>query len=208
MPIFFSSLWPGLAIWSLLYISDYAFTLTCARLYAAGINEKLGFEGSFELNPFFQRDINSLRLISKRFVAMLFISGLLLGWIWFLASQSTRAFYDFMLGFMILLELAIHVRHLRNLFTFRMFGKPGNVRGRIEYSRPFVLRTSATELFAFSALFLLLSFFTQSWFVAGGAVSCALTARKHLQLARRSASSSPDAVQPQESTPRSAETSL
>jgi hypothetical protein len=60
LPIFFSNLWPGLTIWSLLYVSDYAFTIVCARLYRSRVSEKLVFEGSFELNPVFQQDVNSL----------------------------------------------------------------------------------------------------------------------------------------------------
>jgi hypothetical protein len=199
LSILFTSLWPGLVIWSVLYVSDYAFTITCARLYRSGVKDILVFEGSFELTPYYQRDIDSLRLISPRFVAMLFISGLLLAWIWFLASQSAQEFYVFMLGFMVLLELAIHVRHVRNLFTFRMLGEPGSVRGRIEYSRFFILRSSSIELFAISGLFLLLSGFTQSWFVFGGAASCALTALKHRQLARRLLSKASTA-QPQTSS--------
>jgi hypothetical protein len=196
LSILFTSLWPGLVIWSLLYVSDYAFTITCARLYRSGVNKILAFEGSFELTPYYQRDIDSLKVISPRFVAMLFVSGLLLAWIWFLASQSAQEFYAFMLGFMVLLELAIHVRHVRNLFLFRMLGDSDSVRGRIEYSRPFILRTSSTELFSFSGLFLLLSAFTQSWFVFGGAVACTLTALKHLQMARRLPSKTP-AAQPE-----------
>ena len=194
---FFASLWPGLAVWSLLYISDYAFTITCARLYRNGIRDRLVFEGSFELNPYFQRDIDSLRRVSPRFVAMFFITGLLLCWIWFLSTQSTPEFYMFMLGFMILLELTIHLRHIRNLISFRMFDKADCVRGRIEYSRPFILRVSSAELFSFSGFFLLLFAFTQSWFVLRGAASCALTATKHLQLARRVPAKAPTAVQPQ-----------
>jgi hypothetical protein len=199
LSILFTSLWPGLVIWSVLYVSDYAFTLTCARIYRSGINEMLVFEGSFELTPYYERDIDTLKLISPRFVAMLFISGLLLAWVWFLASQSSQEFYVFMLGFMVLLELAIHVRHVRNLFTFRMLGEPGSARGRIEYPRPFILRASSIELFAFSGLFLLLSAFTQSWFMFGGAAACALTASKHRQMARRLPSKTP-ATQPQTSS--------
>jgi hypothetical protein len=126
-------------IWSLLYVSDYAFTIVCTRLYRSRVSEKLVFEDSFELNPVLQQDVDLLRLISPRFIAMLFISGLLLAWVWFLASQSAREFYEFLLGFMILFESAIHVRHIRNFFTFRMFSESGCVRGRIEYLRPFIL---------------------------------------------------------------------
>lgn len=198
MPNLFSSLWPGLTIWSLLYVSDYAFTIVCARLYRSGVNERLVVEGSFELTPYFQRDIDSLRLISPRFLAMLIFSVLLLALVWFLGFQSTPAIYEFLLGAMILLELTIHIRHVRNFFTFCIIAKSDYVRGRIEYSRIFLLRASATELFAFSGLFLLLFAFTPSWFVLGGAASCASTAVKHRQLLRKLHSKTP-AAQPQTS---------
>jgi hypothetical protein len=197
LPFFFNSLWPGLTLWILLYVSDYVFTIACARLYRAGASEKLVFEGSYEITPYFQRDIDSLRLISPRFLAMLFVTALLLTWMWFLALQSAREFYVFVLGSMILLQLTIHIRHLRNFFTFRAMLNSDRVRGRIEYSRPFLLRMSSHELFVFSGLFLLLFAFTQSWFVLGGAASCASTAIKHLRLARRVPSKVPAAAQPQ-----------
>jgi hypothetical protein len=168
LPNLFNSLWPGLTIWSLLYVSDYTFTRVCALLYRSGVNEKLLIQGSFELNPYFQRDIDALKVISPRFLAMLLITALLLTLMWILDSQSTPEFYEFVLGSMVLLEVAVHVQHIRNFFMFRMFSKSDCVRGRIEYSRPFTLRTSSIELFAFSGLFLILFAFTPSWFVLGG----------------------------------------
>jgi len=195
LSIFFSSLWPGLTVWVLLYISDYALTITCARLYRGGVCEKLVLEGSYEITPFFQRDIDSLRRISPRFVAMLFVSAGLLAVVWFLSSQSVPELYVFASGSMILLQLTVHTRHLRNLFMFRAMSKSDCVRGRIEYSRPFILRMSSDELFIFSAMFLLLFVFTQSWFVLGGAASCLSTAIKHRRLVRETASKTAVAVQ-------------
>jgi hypothetical protein len=47
--------------------------------------------------------------------------------------------------------LTIHVRHLRNLFLFRGLSDPTCVRGRIEYSRPFILKKLVdVALFAFT----------------------------------------------------------
>ncbi len=197
LDFFFNSLWPGLTVWVLLYISDYAVTITCAQLYRGGVCEKLVFEGSYEITPFFQRDIDSLRRISPRFVAMLLVSAGLLAIVWFLSAQSTPQLYVFALGSMIMLELTVHVRHLRNLFMFRSMTKSDCVRGRIEYSRPFMLRMSSDELFIFSVLFLLLFVFTQSWFVLGGAASCLSTAFKHRRLARKAATAAQVASQSQ-----------
>jgi hypothetical protein len=197
LSFFFSSLWPSLTVWVLLYISDYTLTLTCARLYRAGVCEKLVFEGSFELNPIFQKDINSLRRFSPRFLALLFITSGMLATIWFLSAQSVPELYLFASGSMILLELTVHTRHLRNLFMFRAMLKSDYVRGRIEYSRPFILQVSANELFVFSAMFLLLFVFTQSWFVLGGAATCLSTALKHRRLAQKEASKAVVALQPE-----------
>jgi hypothetical protein len=197
LSIFFSSVWPGLTVWALLYISDYALTITCARLYRAGINEKLVFEGSYEITPFFQRDIDSLRQVSPRFLAMLFVTTFLLAAVWYLSAQSGPELFAFASGSLILLELTVHIRHLRNLFMFRAMSKSDCVRGRIEYSRPFILQMSSDELFIFAAFFLLLFVFTQSWFMLGGAATCLSTAIKHRRLAQKAASKAAVAVQPE-----------
>jgi hypothetical protein len=197
LSILFSSVWPGLTAWVILYISDYALTIACARLYRSGVNEKLVLEGSFEITPFFQEDIDSLRRISPRFLAMLFVSTLLLATVWFLSAQSTPELYVFASGSMILLELTVHTRHLKNLFMFRAMSKSDCVRGRIEYSRPFILRMSSDELLVFSAMFLVLFLFTQSWFVLGGATACFSTAMKHRRLSRKVPSKAPVGVEPE-----------
>jgi len=197
LSFFFSSVWPGLTVWVLLYISDYALTITCARLYRTGVNEKLAFEGSFELNPIFQKDIDSLRRFSPRFLVFLFVTSGLLALVWFLSEETTPELYVFLSGAMILLELTVHTRHLRNLLMFRAILKSECVRGRIEYSRPFILRVSSDELFIFSALYALLFVFTQSWFVLGGAATCFSTAIKHRRLAQKAASKAPVTIQPE-----------
>jgi hypothetical protein len=200
MPFFFNSLWPGLVVWLVLYISDYTLTIVCARQYRSGVSEKLVFEGSYELTPYFQRDIDSLRAISPRFVVAWVVSGLLLAWVWFLSLQSAREFYTFLLGSMILIELTIHVRHLRNFSLFRGFSDPTCVRGRIEYSRPFILKNSSREMFVFSCLYVALFAFTQSWFVLGGATACFSTAIKHHRLARAASSKALPTVEMQSAT--------
>jgi hypothetical protein len=186
LPDFFlHSPWPGVAVWCILYASDFVLTVTCARLYKHWVADKIVFEGSFELNPFFQRDIDSLSFFSPRFLATLVLNAVLLVIIWVLERDSLPDFYSFVLGAQICLQLAIHVRHFRNLFLFRAMRGTDVVRGRIEYSRPLILRMSSVEFLAFSGLYGLLFIFTGRWFVMGGMFACFLTAGKHWWLARR-----------------------
>ena len=185
--LFLHHFWVGLAVWATLFISDYTLTITCARLYKSGVCDKIVFEGSYEITPYFQRDIDSLRRFSPRFIlAMLWTSFLLLA-LWLLVGQSTPEMYGFVLGALILVQLAIHMRHFRNLFLFKAAATDA-IRGRIEYSRRVILRSSSLELLEFSGLFFVVSALTHSWFVLGGGVGCLSVAIKHWKLARKQAS--------------------
>jgi hypothetical protein len=186
--LFFDRLWAGLAVWGALYVSDYVFTLTCARLYQSGVKEKIAFEGSFEITPYFQSDIDSLRAVSPRFLAAMAVGCVCLGAIWWLAGIFDARLYQFVLGSMILSELAIHHRHLRNLFLFRAILSTHGIQGRMQYARPSMLRMSAVELFAFAGLYAFLFLFTFSWFVLGGVLSCFSIGLKHRSLARKHSS--------------------
>lgn len=182
--LFFDSWWPGMLVWSLLYISDYALTIKCARLYAA--QQTIRFEGSYELTPLFQRDIDSLRVVSPRFLFALLLTLGMLGFLWFLNEQSSAPFlWQFILGCLICVQLAVHTRHLRNLFLFRSINSTNLVQGRVEYARTLLLRMSSGECFVFSGFFLVLFAFTRSWFILGGVVQCFVMGIKHRRLARR-----------------------
>lgn len=188
MPDFFlQNFWAGLAVWATLFISDYALTLTCARMYQSGVRDKIAYEGSYELTPYFQKDIDSLRRVSPRFILSLLWSSALLFVVWRLVGHSVPEMYAFALGAMILVQLAIHMRHFQNLFLFRAAASDA-VRGRIEYFRQLVLRSSSFQMIEFSGLFFALFAFTHSWFVLGGGVICLSVAGKHWRLARREVS--------------------
>lgn len=192
MPDFFlRHPWPGIVAWSLLYISDHTLTIWCARLYRHGAGEKIVFEGSFELNPLFQKEVDSLRWVSGRFLWLLVLTDVLIALVWWLTWMSAPEPYSFLLGAVISIQLAVHVRHLRNLFLFRSMRGTDLVRGRIEYARFLILRMSSVEFLAFSGLFAVLFAFTQSWFMLGGTFACFVTAAKNWRLARKHAASKP-----------------
>ena len=180
-----NNLWPGVVVWSVLYISDYSLTLTCARLYRQGVSEKIVFEGSFEITPYFQSDIDSLKVVSPRFLAAMLLTWFVLAAVWFLAAQSQPHLYEFVLGALISSQLAVHVRHFRNLFLFRAIAGTDAVQGRIQYPRPLMLRMSSVELLAFSVSFGVLFVFTSSSFLLGGAIACLGIALKHRRLANK-----------------------
>jgi hypothetical protein len=191
LDFFLDSPWPGMVAWTLLYISDYALTIRCAALYNKHVRETIGFDGSYELTPIFQRDVDALKVVSPRFLLALASSVATVGLVWLLTSPKFLVLYAFLLGAMLLVELTVHVRHVRNLSMFLDVARGEAIRGRIEYSRPAMLRMSAVELAAFAGVYFIIFLFSESWFVLGGAASCLSTARKHFILARKARPASP-----------------
>jgi hypothetical protein len=184
---FLSSPWPGMIAWALIYISDFVLTITCARLYRRNVASKIIFEGSFELNPVFQRDVDSMKFFSPRFLLALVLSSTLIAIEWALAVPDYPGFYTLLLGAFICMELAIHVRHLGNLHLFGSRITAKQLSGRIEYARPLMLHMSSAQILGFAILFGVAFAFTGNTFLAGGMVACISLAAKQHYLARRAA---------------------
>ena len=185
---------PGVILWIILYISDYYLTLYSAR----GFREigHVKFEGSFELTPQYQKDIDALNPVSKRHVILLFLYSLLIAFIWWLTKQFyffpwTYLFY---LGMFLLLEVAVHMRHLRNISLIREIRKNGGVEGEISYRKWFSYRISASELYLYAVLFFLFAILTYSPFFLGGSLMCLATGIKHARLAKKARAVAPAVI--------------
>jgi len=171
----------------LIYLSDYYLTIYSAHLYQTHLKNYIIFEGSFELTPYFQEDVNLLRRASPRFLALWILSLILLFLMWFLAVRILGGPWIFSLifGSLFLREVAVHMRHLRNLVLSLFTRAAGGLTGQIKYSRWLILKLSAVELFSFSGLFLVISLLLASWLFLGGAVSCLFTGWQHWLMSRK-----------------------
>jgi hypothetical protein len=97
----------------------------------------------------------------------------------------------------LLMEVGIHLRHLRNLFLITEVRKHGGVEGQISYRKWFSYRVSAFEFTMFSALFLIVAILTSSAFFLGGVIACLAVARKHHSLAEKARATPAPIVEPQ-----------
>src|SRR4030095_10327140 len=94
----------------ILYLNDYYLTIYSAR----GFREvgHFQFEGSFELTPQYQKDIDALKPVSKRHLVLLVLSSLLIILIWWLTRVPlffpwTYLLYLLYLGMFLLLARAV-----------------------------------------------------------------------------------------------------
>jgi hypothetical protein len=186
--------WVALVLWLASYFADYYLTLYSARLYSQGAQDHFGFEGSLELTPYYQNDIDQLRRVSLRFLLAVVWSVLLLELIWYLSHNLLYwpPAFEFVLGGLLLSEAAVIMRHMRNIGLFRAARQGGvGLEGKVSYSRRLSLRQSALELWSYTLLFALLALPTASWFLAGGAFACALTGLQHWRRARKAMAAAP-----------------
>jgi hypothetical protein len=191
-----TSPWYGIILWMILYTSDYYLTLYSAR----GFREigRFQFEGSFELTPQYQKDIDHLRPISKLHIALLFAYSLLILIVWWITrlSIALQWAYPVYLGMFLLLEVAVHLRHFRNILLIREIRKNGGADGQLTYKKWFSYRISAYELYISATLFLLVALLTYSLFFLGGAIMCYGTGLKHSRLAQKAKSSPVQVAEP------------
>src|SRR6266542_2896595 len=98
---------------------DYSLTLYSAR----GFRETghFQFEGSFELTPQYQKDIDALKSVSKLHIILLVLYSLLIVFIWWFTQYFLYLYWAYLLylGMFLLLEVAVHIRHLRNVSLIR-----------------------------------------------------------------------------------------
>ncbi len=186
------SIWLGPSLWAALYVSDYFLTIACARMYQA--QDKIVFEGSYEITPLFQADVNALRRLSPRFVIALLATT---GYVFVVRriGGPSSGLYLGVLGALITTELTVHIRHLRNWFTFT--NGISQIEGRLAYPRGLLLRTSAFELLLFAALYFVLFLATRSLFILSGMVATGVVSLSHYRLARRHDAKPSVAVKPE-----------
>ena len=187
---------PGVILWIILYISDYYMTIYSAR----GFKEigHFQFEGSFELTPQYQKDVDALKPISRRHIILLILYSLVIIGLWWLCLGLIGWSWAYLvyLGMFLLVEVAVHLRHFRNIFLIRQIRKGGGVDGQITYRKFFSYKVSAFDLYLFAGLFFIVAILTASPFFAGGAIMCLGTGVKHSRLAKKAKANPPQLVQP------------
>jgi len=176
-----------LLAWSVVYIVDYVSTIVTARLYLQGADQHIVFEGSMELTPTFQNDVDKLRWVSPRFLITWVASSAALAAIWWLSVGFLGWIQpvQFTTGALLLREGAILLRHARNLLLYLRSRRFHEMEGRLSYHRSLMLYLSGGELFSYAAFYAILSLILSSWFLAGGAVACAVTGWQHWRMSRR-----------------------
>lgn len=181
--------WLPASLWMLLYTSDYYLTLWGARLYRR--QSVYQYEGSYELTPDFQKDIDEQKPVSFTHVMWLLAGAIILLATGYL--PGSKAVYGGFVGFFLTIEVAIHLRHIQGITSYRRLAGPNpEMSGHVTLSRASGYRRSAQELGGLAFLAFLGYVLTNDPILLGGAISLAYTSAQHLSHMRRCATSPTD----------------
>jgi hypothetical protein len=185
-------------LWTVACFGDRLLTLWGASLRRKGRGASVTFEGSYELTAEWQKEVDQGRLLSSKFViSVLFYAGLLGVLGQFVANDSMRTVYLVVLGGLLVVDVPIYLRHIRNIswmLVTRHVPRPPQTK----LPRYLAYRISGIDLLAFAALFALAGVADRSSFILGGAGTCLILGVKNLRLGSRPAGAGGpvDAVDP------------
>ncbi|MBI1278344.1 MAG: hypothetical protein GC179_09475 [Anaerolineaceae bacterium] len=173
MNTLFESLPAAIILWLIVYAADYYLTIYGQRLWLAHAKDNVVFSGSYELNPYYQQDIDGGRLLSKRFIFMLAY-----GIVWMLVMWGATRYlsipqvFPASVGFLLLVEVVVLSSHVQNIRLFKAAALPNAVQGQIAYSRWVSFDGTAWKFGYWGLIFLVLAVMMGNWFFAGGALAC------------------------------------
>lgn len=146
--------WIAPVAWLVLHSLDYFLTLIGARIRLRGAHTVFKIDGSYELNPLFQKVIDRQRWLSARFIVTLVALALALYLLACISDDAEMADgLGFLLGVVVFTRIAVIGKHLHNIWLYlRMIKRPGSITGSVKYDRPTVYSITASTYLHFGVL--------------------------------------------------------
>ena len=171
--LFMEHAWAAALFVAVLMYLDYYLSLLGLKWYRKGADAHYDFGGSYELNPPFERDIEELRPVSLKHLLGIAGAVFLIVVTWWFTARAGRleGIYAAVVGFYILVQVPVQIRHAQNLLLFRFVVVRGGVEGKTLEPRWLQLKLSGTLFWAFAAFYLLLFALTGDALFIGGVVA-------------------------------------
>ena len=167
------SLAVAVVLWLVVYLADYYLTLYGQQLWLQNAQPFIKFGGSYELNPYYQRDVDANKWVSRRFIFWLVFG---IGWLLFMylcvQYLGIPQIFPAAVGFLVLPEVVVIATHVQNIHLFTLAAVPDAIQGQIGYARWVSLDGTAWKYGYWALIFLIFAVLISNWFFAGGILSC------------------------------------
>lgn len=175
--------WLVALLWGILSIFDFVATMLYSKAYREFLSGTIQYERGIEMNPTFEQDVQQLRWFSPRYVILMLIVALLLG---FAGTWMPVTWFEALAGAALLLVLFIDLRHIENLSTvWFLKSDPEGFKGRIEQSYKLSQRRVAVGVLNIGILYFIVFLLTDRGFFVGGCLVSILFSIRHFLLSKR-----------------------
>jgi hypothetical protein len=175
------------ALWMLMFASDWLMDWWGARLYHQQVKHFCLFEKGYNLKALSAEEIAHPSRILLRFISELAITATALWLILYTCRlYANWQFYELFCGFFLLLEACVHFRHVRNVTLFSLTRPGSGLYGSLAVPRWLTLRNAFVEFGMFGIAFLLIYFFDNTnHFALGGVIGCFLAILYNFSLSEK-----------------------
>ncbi len=149
----------------LLMFSDYFLTIAGKKYRDSEYSKKFTSQ-EYELNPVWQKDINSGKLFNyKHFLAAFLVTV----YFYFASKLMSEELFDFFYGAILIVYMFIITKHLQNIFTFKLSTKhPEYLTGMVSVNQMYSLKISQYQILFFAMFLFVINIRMQSLFLFGG----------------------------------------
>ncbi len=173
--------WIAITLSLVIHVIDHYLALYEAYLYHNHANTYMVFDGIYDGYEKLTEPGNRKWAPSVSFITVLVVVslGIYVGWYTLVKQYSRPDVYSLVLGGLILFRVARSLIHFRTISLFRFTQAPGEIKGKIEYSKRLTSTLSYVDFYGFTILYLLLFIIQGGWFLVGGILTCFIAARRH-----------------------------
>lgn len=108
MTTLLDSLPVAIVLWLVVYAADYYLTLYGRQLWLQNAQAFVRFQGSYELNPYYQKDVDANKRVSRRFIFMVVFGLVWMTFTWGATHYLNNAqVFPAAVGFLMLMEVVV-----------------------------------------------------------------------------------------------------
>jgi len=173
--------WLGALLWAVLHSLDFYLTLWGARLYRTAGKDHIEFEGSYELNPVWEKTVDRGLVFPPRFaVSIVVVGALFWGFAWLAGRAGSFGAWSLalLLGALVFTRVGVIALHAQNIWLYRHIARGGAMEGHVRYSRKTALGISAVRWTGLAALLAAAALVAPSPWLWGGAGGLVLLGAK------------------------------
>ena len=176
-----SNVWFAMALGVLAYAMSYLLAFSGAFLYNNGARAHITSEGKYEWSADMREFVNWRQFPMLKTAITLGVLALGIGVVWtiLIAQYNQPEIFSFMMGGLILLELAGWMRQGRSIAFFYFARRHVGLEGSLTFSKRLTHTLSYLEFQNFALFYILIFLLAGGWVFLGGAVACFISSRRH-----------------------------